>query len=120
MARGPISGHTIEAASLPPAQRNNWYVVRSEIDGATPESVHVIDSVPPPVYEWPATGVENLTSANVVETRAARRGRGERRMVEERWAPRTRGESLMRGGSGRGICSMYPQRPESVWLAVWA
>jgi hypothetical protein len=77
---------TIEAASFPPAQRNSWYVVRSAIDGATPESVHVICKDPPPTNDLPATGLENLTSAKAVERRAARRGKGESRIVRERRA----------------------------------
>jgi hypothetical protein len=59
-------------------------VLRSAIEGATPESVHVIDRVPPPVYVCPAIGLENWTSAREVEMRAARRGRVEKSMLEER------------------------------------
>ncbi len=50
--------------SFPPAQRNSWYVVRSDIDGASPESSHSTCSTVPPAMLAPAAGLVNLTSAS--------------------------------------------------------
>ena len=51
-------------ASLPPAQRNNWYDWSWVIGGEVPDSFHAICSNSPPTAEAPAEGDVNSTSAN--------------------------------------------------------
>lgn len=65
--------HTNVSGSLPPAHKKSWYVVRSEIEGATPESVHAALIEPPPVKVAPPAGLVNLMSACTEGTMAVRR-----------------------------------------------
>jgi hypothetical protein len=56
-----------------PDSKNNWYAVRSEIEGATPESIQVTVKAAPPGTDAPAAGTVNSTSANARGQKAARR-----------------------------------------------
>lgn len=66
----------IVSASLPPAHKKSEYVEKSDIDGATPESCHVIVIAPPPVSVAPAAGLVNSTSAEANWRMVANKERG--------------------------------------------
>ena len=81
MSRGLPGSPTKLSSSLPPAHRKSWYVERSDIDGASPESFHATAIVPPAVKVAPAAGVVNSTSAKAKGAEAAKSSRQLRSMV---------------------------------------
>lgn len=73
-------------SSLPPAHKKSWYDVRSEIEGASPESAHAALIEPPPEKVSPPAGLVNLMSACTGGRSVVRRTKKATRRIMKRTA----------------------------------